>query len=171
LEDKDEWRNKTMKIEEFRTKARVTLSCASLGTTEEEMNVLAAFEQPLRKEYNFSVRENGTFRMYSPAIGSGMVFKMGLTSEHQQGYLEVLHEKLSAYRSIVERNRQANRHYHPPQLEADQAREMAAEALKESFDRIKESYKNRYAIRNTEANTDLEAVVKTEEQVWEYTKL
>ncbi len=165
LEDRNKWRDKNMELGEFRTKARDALSCSNMGTTEEEMSIWAVFEQPLRKEYNFSVQDNGTFRMYSRAIGSGIVCKLGLTSEHQQSYLGVLYGKISAYRSIVERNRQTNRHYQIPQLELEQAQEMAAEALRESFGPVKQSYKSLDSFRNTKKSTNLETAVKAEEPV------
>jgi len=63
------------------------------------------------------------------------------TEEHTRAYEEELEKRVRTYNAIVEKNKQANKHYQRPTFTKDEAQQMVQEAFESSFWKVKESYK------------------------------
>lgn len=128
-----------MDPQELREKALEELRCANLGGAKQLEEVLDEFIRPLQERHDF-VAGVGTFVL--ARIGSlNHTTKMPLSVQHAAVYSEVLLKKLQSYRSLVEGNKARNQFYKIPAFDAEQAREFAREAVVESFERARESYR------------------------------
>ncbi|MEK6845120.1 MAG: hypothetical protein AABY26_00055 [Nanoarchaeota archaeon] len=129
-----------MKIDDFRKKAKETLDCACLGSTKDEEEIWKTLELPLVQKCYLSEKTHRLRAYIKAEFGDRHIALSQLTPKHQETYLDVLHQKLLAYRSIVERNHQINSNYRTPLFEQEQAREMVESALRESLSIVRKSY-------------------------------